>query len=40
MSWSAVLILGGYVALVWQFGVVGLLAAVAHIAILALFVKR
>jgi len=40
MTASAALIVAGYAVMVWQLGVWGLLAAVAHIGILLLFVKR
>lgn len=40
MSWSAALILCGYALMVWQFGPWGLLAALAHVGVLLLFVRR
>ena len=40
MNLAVTAIVAGYLALIWQFGLVGLLAAAAHICVMLLFVKR
>lgn len=40
MTWATAAIVGGYAVMVWQFGAWGLVAAAAHVGVLALFVRR